>query len=347
MLKGFPPLRDSAILLVSNKERLSRASYLRLKPWLSKKQRRGSIEPESIFHSPVARQLRCEAKRCGGSLRVALLLRVAGVPRCRLQSSARWNVPTFLPLGEALQSLSLDATWAVPRPAKLLNHAQGGTPVARKDASSASDTKSDYQSKYKMVIPYGKQNYQCKECQRQFIEEYTKIGYPLSVKESYPTTLKMYVNGLGFRAIERVSRVNHNTIIRWVKAAANKLPNAPSVEEMPEITEIDELQTFVGKKAVRPPRMVQHPLAFPCASRILRLDVASCSISSTGRRPATLFRASQRRRTPRRLLGRKLPTQNAPTVRARGVLTQFARPRQPRGTPRNGFARQPCRNGGF
>ncbi len=126
--------------------------------------------------------------------------------------------------------------------------------------------------------------------------------------------------------------------------------------------------------------MVQHPLAFPCASRKMRLDVASCSISSTGRRPATLFRASQRRRTPRRLLGRKLPTQNAPTVRARGVLTQFARPRQPRGNPRrylaldssfnagnprngltcgrsvlgrnggnprNGFARQPCRNGGF
>ena len=86
---------------------------------------------ESIFHSPVARQLRCgeavrcEAKRCGGSLRVALLLRVAGFPRCRLQSSARWNVPPFLPLGEALQSLSLDATWAVPRPAKLLNHARG------------------------------------------------------------------------------------------------------------------------------------------------------------------------------------------------------------------------------
>ncbi len=98
---------------------------------------------ESIFHSPVARQLRCgeavrcEAKRCGGSLRVALLLRVAGFPRCRLQSSARWNVPTFLPLGEALQSLSLDATWAVPRPAKLLNHARGGTPVARKDKSVA------------------------------------------------------------------------------------------------------------------------------------------------------------------------------------------------------------------
>ena len=91
----------------------------------------------------------------------------------------------------------------------------------------------------------GKQNYHCKECQRQFIEEHTKRGYPASVKES---CLKMYVNGLGFGAIERVSGVNHNTIIRWVRATASKLPNAPSVEEIPEITEIDELQTFVGKK---------------------------------------------------------------------------------------------------
>ena len=91
----------------------------------------------------------------------------------------------------------------------------------------------------------GKQNYQCKKCQRQFIDQYTQTGYPRSVKES---CLKMYVNGLGFRAIERVSGVNHNTIIRWVKATAERLPEAPSVEEIPEIAEIDELQTFVGKK---------------------------------------------------------------------------------------------------
>ena len=43
----------------------------------------------------------------------------------------------------------------------------------------------------------GKQNYQCKKCGRQFIEEYTKTGYSSSVKEN---CLKMYVNGLGFRA---------------------------------------------------------------------------------------------------------------------------------------------------
>ena len=80
---------------------------------------------------------------------------------------------------------------------------------------------------------------------RQFVEEYTSVGYSSEIKEN---CLKMYVNGLGFRAIERVTGVNHNTIIRWVRKSAIALPHAPEVSEIPEITEIDELQTFVGKK---------------------------------------------------------------------------------------------------
>ena len=67
----------------------------------------------------------------------------------------------------------------------------------------------------------------------------------------------MYVNGLVFRAIERITGINHNTIIRQVKKVAGaqrslrlfQLPLAPTPQEIPEITEIDELQTFVDKKA--------------------------------------------------------------------------------------------------
>ena len=91
----------------------------------------------------------------------------------------------------------------------------------------------------------GKQNYHCQECDRQFINQYTARGYSTEVKEN---CLKMYVNGLGFRAIERITGVNHNTVIRWVRKSAHALPNAPLVEEIPEITEIDELQTYVGQK---------------------------------------------------------------------------------------------------
>jgi insertion element IS1 protein InsB len=58
----------------------------------------------------------------------------------------------------------------------------------------------------------------------------------------------MYVNGLGFRAIERITGVNHNTLIRWGKKSAMALADVPEISEIPEITEIDELQTLVGKK---------------------------------------------------------------------------------------------------
>ena len=90
-----------------------------------------------------------------------------------------------------------------------------------------------------------KQNHICRDCGRQFVESYSCQGYADEIKQQ---CLKMYVNGMGFRAIERITGVNHNTVINWVKKAASPLPDAPAYSEIPEITQIDELQTFVGKK---------------------------------------------------------------------------------------------------
>lgn len=59
----------------------------------------------------------------------------------------------------------------------------------------------------------GKQNDQCKSCGRQFIEYYSEVGYSQRVKED---CLTMYLNGNGFRAIERITKVNQNTVIRDV-----------------------------------------------------------------------------------------------------------------------------------
>jgi hypothetical protein len=60
--------------------------------------------------------------------------------------------------------------------------------------------------------------------------------------------LKMYCNGMGFRQIERCTDVCHNTVINWVKKSAKALPKQPTIEAIPEVGELDELQTFVGKK---------------------------------------------------------------------------------------------------
>jgi hypothetical protein len=63
----------------------------------------------------------------------------------------------------------------------------------------------------------------------------------------------MYVNGLGFRAIERVKNVHHTTIMNWVKQVVELLPDYYDPQTIPDVGELDELETFVGsKKAARP-----------------------------------------------------------------------------------------------
>ena len=60
-----------------------------------------------------------------------------------------------------------------------------------------------------------KQNYICKDCGRQFIENYeSPRGYAPEIKQQ---CLSMYVNGLGFRAIERVMGMHNTTVMDWVR----------------------------------------------------------------------------------------------------------------------------------
>lgn len=94
-----------------------------------------------------------------------------------------------------------------------------------------------------------KQNHICVTCNRQFIENYQEHkGYDEKTKKE---CLTAYVNGLGFRAIERLKGVHHTTIINWVKSAGKLLPNACDPEPIPEVGELDELETFVGSKKTK------------------------------------------------------------------------------------------------
>jgi transposase-like protein len=49
----------------------------------------------------------------------------------------------------------------------------------------------------------------------------------------------MYLNGMGFRAIERVTGVAHTSIMNWVKESSEELPEDESGE--PELAQLDEL----------------------------------------------------------------------------------------------------------
>jgi transposase-like protein len=95
-------------------------------------------------------------------------------------------------------------------------------------------------------IKKGKQNHLCVDCGRQFIDKYEpQKGYSDDVKR---ICLKMYMNGMGFRGIQRVTGVHHTTIINWVRQVGSLLPDAYNPENTPEVGELDELETFVGEK---------------------------------------------------------------------------------------------------
>ena len=52
----------------------------------------------------------------------------------------------------------------------------------------------------------------------------------------------MYLNGMGFRGIKRVTGIAHTTIMNWVKELGEELPEDELGE--PERAALDELQTF-------------------------------------------------------------------------------------------------------
>ena len=91
-----------------------------------------------------------------------------------------------------------------------------------------------------------KQQYLCHDCGRQFITDYNShLGYSDEFRRE---CLRMYVNGSGFRAIERVKKVHHTTVMHWVKQVGELLPNAYEPEQTPDVGEFDELQTYIGSK---------------------------------------------------------------------------------------------------
>lgn len=93
----------------------------------------------------------------------------------------------------------------------------------------------------------GKQRYKCKACGCHFTRS-TPKGYPPEQRE---LALKMYLEGLGFRAIGRILQVSNVTVLDWVRKAGQALPAWPMDDpKKPQVRvlELDELWHYVGKK---------------------------------------------------------------------------------------------------
>ncbi|WP_460677763.1 helix-turn-helix domain-containing protein, partial [Hymenobacter coalescens] len=92
----------------------------------------------------------------------------------------------------------------------------------------------------------GKQRYRCRSCGYNYTGG-VGTGYPVEQRQ---VALKLYLEGLGFRAIGRVLDVSNVTVMRWVRAygqrAQQQAADAPA--QAVRIAEVDELHSYVQRK---------------------------------------------------------------------------------------------------
>jgi len=91
------------------------------------------------------------------------------------------------------------------------------------------------------------QRYRCNACHRRYTPTPKPKGYPQSLHQQ---ALRLYVDGMNFRRIARHLGVHHQTVINWVNAHADALPDTPVPAHVQDV-EMDELHTFVGAKKTR------------------------------------------------------------------------------------------------
>jgi insertion element IS1 protein InsB len=89
-----------------------------------------------------------------------------------------------------------------------------------------------------------KQRYRCKDCERQFITDYTYQAYKPEVRS---LVLPMTMNGSGIRDISRVLSISTNTVLKLLRQAAAKVAE-PAVPKRIASLELDEFWSFVEKK---------------------------------------------------------------------------------------------------
>ena len=90
----------------------------------------------------------------------------------------------------------------------------------------------------------GKQNYQCKDCKRQFIGDHALSyqGFNLGITRKI---LHLMVRGSGIRDIAEVERISIGKVLRTLSESTDQIQPKQSYYES---LEVDEFWTFVGNK---------------------------------------------------------------------------------------------------
>lgn len=100
-------------------------------------------------------------------------------------------------------------------------------------------------SKYiKNGIVGGKQRYKCKECSFNYTVSTLERGIAKNIRKM---ALMMYLEGLGFRSIERLLGISHVSVMNWVKKFGNEIHELKTDSKI-DWVELDEMHTYVGSK---------------------------------------------------------------------------------------------------
>ena len=116
------------------------------------------------------------------------------------------------------------------------------------------------------IVKHGKvrnkQRYECKACKLNFVQGDQRLTTDFS---KHKMALRLYLEGMGFRAIGRVLKVSNVTVLKWVTAAGKwveahhkQRPSPPPTE----VIELDEMWHFVGKKKQREDLVRPRPESF-------------------------------------------------------------------------------------
>src|SRR5690606_14660056 len=89
-----------------------------------------------------------------------------------------------------------------------------------------------------------KQRYQCKECGKKFIFNYTYQAYNCGINQQIITLTK---EGLGIRSTARVLNISTTTLLKRIVSIAQSIPQP--VISKGKVYEVDEICTFLKSKS--------------------------------------------------------------------------------------------------
>ena len=95
-------------------------------------------------------------------------------------------------------------------------------------------------------IVKNKQRYRCKRCKYNFTRS-TCWKYSDEFRQQ---AIKLYLEGNGFRRIERLIHVSHMSVINWVRQLASKIQKNPKKSEKVDILKLDEMCINFKKKSM-------------------------------------------------------------------------------------------------